>query len=722
MLLSFSHAFSHARLGRRPTRWTLTRNLGGRSLVALALLATLSGAAGAGSAALAQNAPGSRDAPGIDWLEIKSIIDAYGGASFGAAGSYEYIAAVAHGRLDPKDPANAGIVDLDRAPRTNGLVEYQTDVGILRPKDPALARRVLFYDVVNRGNKIALTTYFNEGAANPTNPEDAGNAFLMRQGYTVVWSGWQGDIAMSGDGTRIGADFPVATNPDGTPVTGPSREEIVFDDTTSTSMSLTWPTATRDAANGSLRVKEHQTDPWTDLPSSDWTWQDDKTIQIDRPSDLDAGAIYEFTYTARDPKVMGIGFAAVRDLVTFLKEATADNRGTPNPLNDLRQAPCETPDPSGACATNPPSTVDVSLIEGISQSGRFTRDFIWQGFNASTSGGRVFDGAMPLIAGSRKTWTNFRFAQPGRWSKQHEDHLQAGDQFPFTYATTTDPVSGQTDGILNVCTASNTCPKVMHLDGGGEFWLARASLIVADGAGNEVPLPDNVRAYLMTGTPHGYSLTGKPTTVPACANPTNIVYVGFITRALAPALVDWIARGVEPPPSRYPSLSAGTLANPTSRSDVGFPDLESIGVAYTGIYNFLSVTNYAVVPPVVDASKSYRVFVPTANSDGIDLPGVRSPDLTVPLGTSMPWNPRAAGFAEGDQCVSNGSFIPFAPTEAERAQSGDPRPSLQERHASRADYVARVRAAALALRDEGFMLQDDVDFSIARAETTPLLP
>src|SRR5919199_3399060 len=229
MLLSFLHA----RLGR--------------SLVALAMLATISGAAGAGSAALAQNAPASRDAPGIDWLEIKSATDAYGGASFGTAGSYEYIAAVAHGRLDPKDPANAGIVDLDRAPRTNGLVEYQTDVGILRPKDPALARRVLFYDVVNRGNKIALTTYFNEGTTNLTSAEDAGNAFLMRQGYTVVWSGWQGDIAMSGDGTRIGADFPVATNADGSPITGLSREEIVFDNTTNPGvLPVTWPAATQD--------------------------------------------------------------------------------------------------------------------------------------------------------------------------------------------------------------------------------------------------------------------------------------------------------------------------------------------------------------------------------------------------------------------------------------------------------------------------------------------
>jgi hypothetical protein len=217
---------------------------------------------------------------------------------------------------------------------------------------PWLAR-VLFYDVVNRGKKIALTTYFDEASRNITNSEDAESAFFMRQGYTVVWSGWQCDIPMSGDGTRIGAEFPVATNADGTPITGPSREEIVFDNATTTTMPLTWPTAARDSSNGSLRVKEHQTDPWTDLPGSAWSWMDDNSIHIDRPASFDAGAIYEFTYTARDPKVMGIGFAAVRDLVTFLKQATTDNRGNANPLNDLRQAPGELADPSAQCATNP---------------------------------------------------------------------------------------------------------------------------------------------------------------------------------------------------------------------------------------------------------------------------------------------------------------------------------------------------------------------------------
>jgi hypothetical protein len=662
----------------------------------------------------------SQSSSGIDWLEVRSRSDAFGGQNFGAVGAYEAIVAVAHGKLDPNAPANLDIVDLDKAPRDNGLVDYDTDVVILRPRDPTTARRVLFYDVVNRGNKLALTNYFNEGTSDLTSPEGAGNGFLMRQGFTIVFSGWQGDVPLSGDGSRIGASFPVASNPDGSPITGPSREEIVFDNTTNPArLPLTWPAANLDPAQATLRVKEHQTDDFRDISS--FTYLDPNTVQIDRPSDMDAGAIYEFIYTARDPKVMGIGFAAIRDLVTFLKTATADARGNPNPLNDLRQAPCELKDSSDSCASTPATTVDAAIIEGISQSGRFVRDYLWQGFNADLNGGRVFDGAMPLIAASRKTWTNYRFAQPGRWSKEHEDHYQIGDQFPFTYATTTDPMSGQRDGILARCTADNTCPNVMHLDGSGEFWLGRASLVATDGAGNDVPLPDNVRAYLMTGPPHGYSATGISAPLPACKYASNIVYPAATARALLVDLVDWVVRGTDPPVTRYPSIAAGTLANPDSRQAVGFPDLSSINVSYGGVHNFLYLTDYLVVPPRIDVSKRYQVLVPTDDVDGNEVPGVRSPDVSVPLGTDMAWNPRAAGFAEGDQCVSQGSFIPFAPTQAARESTGDPRPSLAERYSSKADYVARIRSAATALREQRLMLAEDVDNWVRKAEAQPAL-
>jgi len=655
----------------------------------------------------------------IERLEIVDRRDVFDGMTFGDVGAYEQIVAIAHGRLDPQAEPNRGIVDLDKAPRgDDGLVAYETDVVIIRPKDADKARSVLFFDVVNRGNRNTLR--FNHGSGSVLTAAGAGDGLFMRQGYTLVWAGWQGDIASgTGDGNRVGTRFPVARNDDGTPVTGLSRDEFVFDNSTSPiTANLSYPAADTDPASATLRVKNLRADDWTTI--SGWSYASDRSISIARPEGFDAGAIYEFIYPARDPVVMGIGFAAVRDVVSFLRFEQTDASGNPNPVADLKQAPCEAVAQGGGCVRGPDGNFDVAILEGISQSGRFVRDYIWQGFNTDVSDRRVFEGAMPLIAGSRKTWTNFRFAQPGRWSKHHEDHFQAGDQFPFTYAVTTDPVSGATDGILAKCSTNDTCPKIMHIDGGGEFWQARASLLTTDGAGNPVPVPDSVRLYYMTGTPHGYTgadYTGTlPATATACKNPGNFTNANFVPRRMTLALVDWIARGVAPPASQWPVLANGDYADPFDRAAVGFPDLTAIGVGYTGNHNFLELTDYAQVPPVVDASRSYRVRIPVTDADGNDLPGIRPPEVSVPLGTLMPWNPRKAGFGEDDACAGAGSFIPFAATAGDRAASGDPRASIDERYTGQADYVAKVTAAAQSLVQQGLMLDEDVTWWTARAQ------
>lgn len=679
--------------------------------VAAALIAAalaLGGCAGLG---------GSRARPAaiIDSFEVKSRTDAFGGASFGAHGVYERIVAVVTARIDPAHPANADIVDLDRAPRgADGLVEYRTDAVILRPKEAAKARRVLFYDVVNRGRPLAHQLYFNEGRAFGT-PADAGTGFLMRQGYTVVWSGWQGDLPMSGNGTTIGTAFPTARNPDGSPITGTVRDEFVFDRKADARVArLSYAVADLDPARATLRVRRTQADAWRTLAG--WRYDGDRTVRFAHPSGYDAGAIFEFIYPARDPVVMGLGFAAVRDLVGFLRYGDKDAAGNPNPLADLRRAPCETRDAVGGCPASPAATVDVAILEGISQSGRVVRDFLWQDFNRDGPGRRVFDGAMPLIAGSRKTWTNARFAQPGRWSRQHEEHYQIGDQFPFTYGVTTDPVSGRTDGIFAKCSASKTCPKLMHIDGGAEFWQARASLIGTDGTGRDLSLPADVRAYLMTGTPHAYSTTGKSTKPATCALPSNVVNPASTTRALTVALVDWIARGIAPPPSRWPSVATGTLADPADRQALGLPDLAALGARYAGVHNALHVTDYDAVPPVADAARRYRVLVPTSDRDGNDLPGVRTPDVAAPLGTHLSWNLRDTGFAPGQACGGQGAYLPFAHAQP---TPGDPRAALRTRFADKAAYVAQVGAAARALVGERLMLAEDVDRWTRRAQAVP---
>ncbi len=590
------------------------------------------------------------------------------GTRYGHAGKYEQLNGYAVGELDPANPLNAGIVNLDKAPRNaQGRVEYRVDVRILKPVDLSKGNGTMLYDVVNRGRPLIL----GRGAG----PED---------GYTFVWSGWQGDIPMGG--SVLGTSFPIATD-NGQPIIGPSREEYVDIGTTTYTAALSYPAATMDRSQASLTVREKERDPR--MPIDTWHYIDDRHIQIDYPGGgFDAGAIYEFIYPAKDPTVMGIGFAATRDVNSFLRFGSVDAAGNPNPL-----------------AVNGQPAVARAIIEGISQSGRFTRDYLWQGFNQDEQGRKIFDGAMPIIPGSRKTFTNFQFAKPGWWSKQHEQHLQPGDQFPFTYPTITDPVTGKTDGILAKCTATGTCPKLMHVDGEFEVWGARGSLLVSNGdpsGPQPVVMPANVRLYMVAGTPHG----GAGTTVPTNMNTGICKYVNSSlstytgVHALLPALNAWVTSGKLPPASRYPSVTDGTLVLP---DQVQFPAIP--GVEYTGIYNYLHDTNYSVEPPAEGAQ--YRVLVPQVNADGIALGGIHVPQLQVPIATYTGWNLRAPGHAENEGCSSSGSFLPFAATKAQRLSSGDPRLSIEERYPTHGAYVSQIRHAAQHLVADGLLTRTD---------------
>jgi len=665
----------------------------------------------------------------VEHLEIKSVSDAYGGVSFGHVGPYRVVSGIVHGKIHPSHPANAGIVDLNRAPiDADGLVAYTTDFVILRPKNAATAKRILFYDVVNRGNKLATGTL--NGATGPTfDAGTEGNGLLLRQGYTIVWSGWQGDISQSGTagaGGRVGTSFPVARNADGAPITGTKREEVVFDNTTSpNTFLLTYPAANLDKSQVTFNVRETWTTPngmtWDSpsqvIPPGSWEWVDNKQVRVARPASMDAGAIYSFVYPAKDPIVMGIGFAAVRDLVSFLRYDSADAKGNPNPLSDLKQSPCAMRGANPQCASNPTTTVDVAIGEGISQSGRFSRDFLWQGFNDDTRGHKVFDGLMPFIPAARRTYTNFRWGQPGRWSRGHEDHFQPGDQFPFAYAVTTDPLSGVTDGLLKKCLASNTCPKIMQVDGAFEVWGGRGSLVVTDGAGHDIPIPDNVRLYMVSGAQHGGGNGAGTETMPhACQNPSSAVIMRPTYRALIVAMEAWLTSDRNPPASSYPTLGAGTLAPPAMRTHVGFPDLSGVGFAYTGAHNQLFVTDYSSAIPVVNLAMSYQLLVPTTDADGNDIAGIRVPDVSVPIATYTGWNLRKAGFAQGDSCGSSGSTIRFPATAADRMAKKDPRLSLAERYTSKADYVGKVQAAAQALVGQRLLLSEDVSVFVNAAK------
>ena len=594
---------------------------------------------------------------------------AFDGESFGEIGQYERLRGFAFGEIDPDDPRHREIVNLEHAPRNDsGLVEYSTTLEIYRPIDIRRWNRAIFHNVPNQG-RAGIDRWVR----------------ILDMGLALVMVGWQGDLKPTA--TNIVPFLPVARNPDGTSIVGPALEELIFNDDESTSeVRLTYEAATLDPGRATLTVRRDRESPSSRPTDLSWSYRSAGEIRIRRPAGFDGSAIYEFLYQAKDPIVMGLGFVAMRDAISFLRYDVRDAAGNLNPL-----------------AFQGLPTTAISL--GISQSGRFLRDMLYQGFNEDVAGRIVFDGIHPDVAGGHKTFTNYQFGQPGRLIQQHEDHLYPGDQFPFSYATLTDPISGRTDGLLERCSASDTCPKIIHTDSETELWRSRASLVVTDPLGRDVELPESVRAYLVAGTRHGGGAgihSETPTRSPICQNLSNPLAYYPIRTALTVALYEWVADGIEPPPSRFPTASGGGLV-PSVES--GFPRIP--GVTYSGSYNVLRLHDHRTLPPT--PGDSYTVLVGSVDEDGNAIGGIRPPTLSVPIGTHTGWNLRREGFAEGALCAGPGSFIPFRADRAERVAMGDPRLSLQERYLTHEVYVSAVAKATEALARDRLLLRRDAD-------------
>ena len=500
-------------------------------------------------------------------FEVVRIEPAFAGRSFGAVGPYEKITARATIGVDPADRRNSIVVDVDRAPRNaNGLVEAVSNVIILRPADQAKGNRALLFEVLNRGRILGFPL-LNDSPP-PTDlltQSEAGSGFLMSEGYTLVWAGWQGDLPPSERNPAIA--LPVVAG-----VTGLSRQETVFDNTTNpVSMTLTYPAADLDPAQATLTVRAREGDARGTPPDLKFTFESPTKISITRPAAFDAGALYELIYKAKDPRPMGLGFVAVRDVVSFLRNERADAQ---NPL----------------AATS----LQYAIGFGISQSGRVIRDFLYQNFNEDEAGRVVFEGLMPHIAGGKMTFVNYHFGQPSRNVQQHADHLYPGDQFPFTYPVLTDHLTGKTDGLLARCLAANNCPKVMQTDTELEFFQSRASLVATDTKGNAITLPENVRAYYMASTPHFSPPNIKAGPTAICEQHINPLHAGGPMRALLVAMGQWITAGTPPPANRYPSVADKTLVSP--EEDVAsFPTIP--GFTHTGLVNRPTVIDHTAMPP-----------------------------------------------------------------------------------------------------------------------------
>jgi hypothetical protein len=616
---------------------------------------------------------------------LERTASALQGRSFGAAGQVEKITARATVALDPANPRNAVIADLDLAPRNGeGKVEATSDVIILRPAHP---NGILLFEIPNRGRRLISAWFDNssfQGSVRLEQADDAGRGFLLSQGYTLVWAGWQAD-APEGAGL-LGIQVPVVAG-----ITGPVREEWSFGDTTNPHRAtLSYPVADRTSAQ--LSVHARADDPRQNPRELNFSFIDDTTIEIARPSGLIPDALYELTYTATDPKVTGMGLAAIRDVTAFLRR----EGGPANPL-----------------AADGQSNISRAIGLGISQSGRVLRDVLYYGMNEDEAGRLVFEAIMPIIPGARRSFTNDRFAEPGRNPGPEFDRLYPVLRFPFTYAITEDAFTGRRDGLLLRCSLTNTCPRVIQADSEFEFWGSEASLLVTDTRGRNLEPPPEVRLYMITGSPHGNVASAVVTSRSSCALPLNPVYGGPAYRALLTDLRAWITEDVPPPASRYPTLAQNTLAPAGDVYAVPIP-----GLGYRAQYARAEAIEQAAPLPKVHGE--YPLYLPRAGGDGNALAGVRLPLLGAARATYTGWNPIAGADGEQTLCTQMGGTLPFAGTRAERMAASDPRPSIEELYPTQDAYVAAVKAVTARLVDERLLLPDDAAEAIAAAETGTL--
>jgi len=633
-------------------------------------------------------------------IQVNAVEPFAEGQPFGEAGSYLRIRGVAKGELDPATPENRVVVDLDKAPRNaRGLVQYESDFFILRPADPSRTQGVMVYDVTNRGSKRIFQLLDDapsapvDAANDPKTAREAGLGFSLGRGYSLVWSGWDPGAPVAN--SCLGARFP-AVMENGRPITGRIRHEFHIATRAPGKgdiVRLPYPAVSTDTRQARLAVRDRESDTRIEIPAQSWEFADARSIRLLPQGSLFAPfKIYELWYEATGSKVLGIGFATVRDLVSFLLYEAADRNGTRNPLI-AEGAPTDR------------TGIRHALAFGVSQSGRFLRHFLELGMNDDGHGRRVFDGVMSHVAGAGKVFANHRFGMPGRTATQHEDRLYPENWFPFGNAVTTDPFSRETGTILQ---GRPTDPLIIETNSSTEYWQKGASLVHTDPAGgSDTDLPANVRVYMIAGTQHGGRPGADPSPGP-CVNPRNPHSATPALRALFAALEEWVTKGTAPPPSRVPRVADGTAV---MAEDVRMPAVPGFAVA-PGANPIVPPVDWVDPPARID--NVYGARVCAVDADGNEIAGIRLPPIAVPLGTYTGWNVYRAQPAE--LADRDGSLIPFARTKEEREAARDPRLSLEERYGTREDYVSKVSAAAEALVAEGLLLPADADAYVKAAK------
>ena len=595
-------------------------------------------------------------------------------ADVGKSG-YEKIVGTIHFAVDPKEPHNRIVVDLDKAPAdAKGLVQFSSDLYILRPKATP-GNGAALVDILNRGNKVVLNGFNRGGSPDPATENDLGDRLLMRFGYTVVWVGWEFDVADRSNAMRI--HVPAATD-HGAPISGIVK--ATFTANTPTKELTVTDLAQYDASDPAgpdsrLTVRPSMLGSHAEtVPRDQWRVKG-HTVTLD--AGLVPGKTYEISYRAANPPVAGLGFVAIRDTATWLKHQ-------PDALAPVKYA----------------------YAYGSSQSGRFLRGFLYEGFNTDERGRQVFDAVFAHIAGAARLDLN------ARWSKPTGLGVYSATSFPFADASLRDPVSGAMEGELDNPRMAGHAPKVFYTNTPVEYWGTgrAAALIHTNAAGTaDIALPENVRLFFIAGTQHG------PARFPPSANNgqqvDNPIDYWWTMRALLLAMHRWVRDGVAPPPSQYPRLSDRTLV---PADLIHFPAIP--GVASPRSLTAGPRAANPFLPGGGSAGARIPLLVPDVDDDGNERSGIRLPDVAVPLGTYTGWNFRKPEIGAPDELVSlAGSSIPFAATRAAREAAKDPRRSIEERYRSREEYLAQVEKAADGLIKSGYLLIDDEPRILQRA-------
>ena len=640
-------------------------------------------------------APASAEVTRLEIVRREVVLN---GKAFGAVGPYEKLVGTVHFALDPALPANAGIVDLTLAPRNpRGLVEFSADFYLLKPVDPAKGNGRLFYEAGNRGTKRILPVFQRAtGSADPSTAAEYGNGALMEQGYTLLWMGWQWDVPEG----RMRMQIPIATD-QGRPIFGLVRGNFIPGAKAASARIADrghqpYPAINPNSGDHVMYVRTLPSDSPKVVARGRWRFTAPDAVTLD--GGFEAGRIYDVVYMARDPRVIGVGLAGTRDLISFFKHGTT-------------------------AGGNPSPGIRFAIGWGVSQTGRFLRHFVYEGFNADEQGRIVVDGVFDQVGGAGRGSFNHRFGQQSRDQLQHFNIQYPVDMFPFTDEEQTDPATGARDGLLVRARRSNTEPKFFHLLTNSEYFNRAGSLVHTDVSGTrDVEPPATSRIYQIASAPHIVGpFPPAPFTDPDFVGQADMNPLDYnaVVRALFEALAAWVVDGTAPPSSRYPRLDQHTLAAPDK---AGWPKVPGVMLPQAPMTTYRldfgpewPKGRVTIEPPTLGLPFVSRV--PAVDEAGNDRGGIRLPQIAIPLATHTGWNYRRPEIGAPDRLASEiGSYLPLPRTRADRERTGDSRMSIEERYANKQAYLDRIAAAARELVEQRYVLAGDVADIVAQAE------